>query len=76
MVLATLDTFKNLLTQYRATLQDNDASDWSAAAREWAVSSGLISGTDAETFNGEWEDFLAREQMVTILYRFHQMINK
>lgn len=72
----TLETFSGLMKQYRATLNDNDASEWSAAAREWAVSNGLISGTDAGKFNGAWEDFLTREQMAQLLYNFAKWIGK
>lgn len=38
----TLDTFKKLMNEYRAELQDNDAGAWSEEARNWAVSVGLM----------------------------------
>lgn len=71
----TLTEFQSMFNQLRANLQDNDASEWSKEAREWAVENGLVNGTDADKFNGAWEDFLTREQLVTILYRFSKMQN-
>lgn len=58
----------------RKELQDNDSSAWSAEAREWAVSSGLIQGSGSDNYM--WEDLLTREQMVTLLYRFAQMMGR
>ena len=63
-----LDRFKELLKEYRAELQDNDSSEYSEKAREWAVDNKLITGSGAENFM--WEDILTREQFVTVLYRF------
>lgn len=75
----TLDTFKKLMNEYRAELQDNDAGAWSEEARNWAVSVGLIAGT-GKMANGEqnyaWADMLTREQIAMLLYRFAQMIGK
>ena len=65
--------FKELWLEMREELQDNDSSEYSAEAREWAVRTGLVTGGDADTFNGMWEDVLTREQMVTVLYRFAKM---
>lgn len=71
--------FSELFTEMRKDLQDNDAGSWSEAARQWAVSTGLING-NGTTINGEpncmWADFLTREQLVTVLYRFAQMMGK
>ncbi len=68
--------FKELWAEMRKELQDNDAGKYSEEARAWAVSSGLIRGSG--TVNGEpnymWEDILSRQQMITILYRFSQMM--
>lgn len=70
----TLAEFQAMFNQLRATLKDNDASEWSKEAREWAVETGLISGTSTGEFNGAWEDFLTREQLVTILYKFYKLM--
>ena len=70
-----LETFKNLWHEYRKELQDNDAGEYSAEARAWAVEKGIIAGGQAagEAFNGMWQDLLTREQMVTVLYRFAKL---
>lgn len=71
--------FKELWTEMRKELQDNDASSYSAEARQWATGSGLIAG-NGTTIDGEpncmWGDVLTREQFVTVLYRFAQMMGK
>ena len=71
--------FNEMFANMRKALQDNDAGKWSEAAREWAISTGLIAG-NGTTINGEpncmWADFLTREQLVTVLYRFAQMMGK
>lgn len=73
-----LDGFKKLWAELRKELQDNDAGQYSADAREWAVSTGLIQGNG--TINGEpnymWEDILSRQQLITILYRFAKMLGR
>jgi len=65
--------FKELWSEMRNELQDNDSSKWSEEARNWATSTGLIAGNGTE-INGEpnymWADVLTREQFVTVLYRF------
>ncbi len=71
-----LSAFKELWSQLRAELQDNDASDYSRQARQWAVEQGLISGVSDGAFNGSWQDYLTREQLVTVLYRFAQMLEQ
>ena len=67
---AEAERFAQLMAQYRAGLQDNDAASYSEAARQWAVEQGLIRGSSSGAFNGMWEDFLTREQVVVLLYRF------
>lgn len=74
-----VNRFKELWTEMRKELQDNDASSYSAEARQWATASGLIVG-NGTTINGEpncmWSDVLTREQFVTVLYRFAQVMGK
>ena len=70
--------FTELWNEMRKDLKDNDAGQWSQEARDWAISSGLIqgSGTTKEGDpNAMWEDLLTREQLVTVLYRFYQIMN-
>ena len=75
----TLDTFKELMKEYRAELQDNDCGTWSKEARAWAISNGLINGPGTEV-NGEpnyaWADQLTREQAAALFYRFAKLMGK
>lgn len=68
--------FKKLFNQMRQELRTNNAGSWSKEARDWAVSTGLVQGTSDGEFNGAWEDLLTREQLVTVLYRFAQIMGK
>ena len=40
----------------------------------WAIKTGLMQG--GGDGNYMWQDFLTREQLVTVLYRFAQMMGK
>lgn len=68
--------FAELFVELRKALQNNKCSEYSLAARNWAISNGLIVG-NGTLENGEpnymWQDFITREQMVTVLHRFVQM---
>lgn len=68
--------FEELMHEYRKTLQDNDSNMYSEAARSWAVEAGLVTGGSSTEFNGMWQDFLTREQLVTVLYRFAKLMGK
>ena len=68
--------FKELWTEMRNELQDNESNSYSAEAREWAVNNKIIQGSPDGEFNGMWEDMMTREQFVTVLYRFAKMIGK
>ena len=71
----TLERFEELFNEMRKKYQDNDSSEYSKEAREWAISKGLIKGNGE--INGEanylWKDFLSREQFVTMLYRYAKL---
>lgn len=71
--------FKELFSEMRKELQDNDSGSWSAEDRAWAISNGLIVG-NGTVINGEpnymWADFTTREQMTTLLHREEQRIMK
>ena len=73
------ERFAELFNEFRKGLQDNDSGAYSEQARQWATSVGLIAG-NGTTINGEpncmWQDFMTREQFVTVLYRFAQMLGK
>lgn len=64
-----LDKFKALWLEMRKELQDNDSSEYSQEAREWAVSNGLVQGD--ESGSCMWEDLMTREQFITVLHRYH-----
>ncbi len=71
--------FKTAMEAHRKELRDNDSGDWSAEARKWAVDTGLIAGNGTApdgSPNFMWEDQLTREQLVTVLFRFAQMMSK
>ncbi len=71
-----IQEFRKLWIAMREGLQDNDCSTWSQDARDWAISNGLMQGGNKT--NGEpnymWEDVLTREQFITVLYRFAQLM--
>lgn len=71
--------FTELWSEMRKSLQDNDAGEYSQEARDWALSTGLIAG-NGTTVDGQpncmWQDVMTREQFVTVLYRFAQMMGK
>lgn len=64
------EMFRVAMSAFRAELRDNDASAYSAEARQWARDTGLIAGSSSTEFNGMWEDFLTREQAATLFFRF------
>lgn len=73
-----LNEFAQLFDELRKTLQDNDCGAYSQEAREWALRNGLIAG-NGTMINGSpncmWQDFLTREQFVTVLHRFYQLMS-
>jgi len=73
------EMFKSYLAKYRGEVRDNDASAYSEEARIWSVAMGLIAGggngADGKP-NYMWEDFLTREQFVTVLYRFAKIMGR
>ena len=70
------EMFKAAMAEYRKSLQDNTASQYSEDARKWAVDNGLVKGGSTAEFNGMWRDFMTREQNVTLLYRYHELFDK
>ena len=70
------ETFTELFREMRKDLQDNDCSDWSEAARQWAVNNGIVQGgapLPDGSANFMWQDMMTREQFVTVLYRFAKL---
>lgn len=67
---------KKIIAQGNKEKQDNDSGDWSADARSWAITFGIVNGIgngpDGNP-NYAWEAPVTREQMVTMLYRFAKL---
>ena len=75
----SFEKFMEYMNQYRGSIQDNDSGTWSQEARDWAVRTGMVAGMGTLPTgepNYAWEDFLTREQMAMLLYRFAQMMGK
>lgn len=71
--------FHELWLEMRKQLQDNDNSAYSAEAREWAIANGIIKGSGTlpdGSPNYMWEDVPTREQLITTLFRFAQLMGK
>lgn len=66
--------FSTAMSEYRKSLQDNDAGTWSKESREWASNVGLIQGSN--TGNFMWEDFLTREQAASLMHRLYNMVSE
>ena len=66
------EMFKKAMSDYQASLRDNDAGSWSKADREWAVANGLFQG-NGETVDGQpnmmWASPITREQLAAVLHR-------
>ena len=62
----TQEEFNNLVAGYLAQLAQSQPSDWSAAARNFCESNGIING-DSDG-NKRYRSFLTREELITVLY--------
>lgn len=70
----TSKEFERRMQEYRKALQENAAGPWSQVAREWAVETGLVQGGSDGAYM--WQDFMTREQLVTVLHRFARQMGK
>lgn len=74
-----VNRFAELMKEYRKTLQDNDQGSWSKEGVQFCIDNGLIAG-NGTTINGKpnymLSDYLTREQMCVLLFRFAQMMGK
>lgn len=71
--------FNEMFKTYRKDLQDNDCNAYSAEAREWAIKNGILTGAGTDSKgnpNYMYADFMSREQMITVLYRFAKLMGK
>lgn len=68
----SLKDFSKLFFSFRAQLQSEPPGIWSGEARAWAEDIDLIQGgTDGSKM---YRDFLTREQMVVLLFRFFRYL--
>lgn len=70
---------KKIIAQGNKEKQDNDSGAWSADARSWAITFGIVNGVGTfpdGTPNYAWEAPVTREQMVTMLYRFAKLLKE
>lgn len=72
----TVEQISELWEKLMEPLRDNDAADWSEAARSWAVENGLIVGDGGAQPNYQWQAPLTREAMCVLLYRFARLVGK
>lgn len=61
------EQWKEYMERYRKELQAREGSTWSEAARNWAIQTGLVSGSDAGYM---WQDFLTREQAAALFQKY------
>lgn len=73
----SMDTFrKDVAQEMSKTEKDDNASSWSAEARRWAISTGLVKGVGTNedgSIDYAWQEHITREQMVTLLHRYSQL---
>lgn len=65
----TQEKFNEMMNVYLTQLAMKDASPWSAEARAWCESNGIING-DANG-NRMYKKYLTREEIAAIIYRLH-----
>lgn len=63
--------FNTMMERYMADLAKQEPQAWSKTARDWAEANGLIRGNGVSM---AYQSPVTREELVTILYRFAQLI--
>lgn len=53
---------------------EDKPSEWAEEATEWAKAQGIVKGFGGDDMG--WQTPITREQLVTMLYRFAQLISK
>ena len=75
----TQEQFEQMFATMIGKLQDNDHSKFSEQARAWATHNGLLVG-NGSNIDGQpnmmWQAPMTREQLVTVLFRFAQLMGK
>ena len=75
----TQEQFEQMFATMTGKLHDNDHSKFSQEAREWATKNGLLVGNGSKIEgqpNMMWQAPMTREQLVTVLFRFAQLMGK
>lgn len=72
----TYDKFKEYMNQYFEEIRSLDGHAYSQEARDWSVETGIIKGTSHSEFDGDWQDYVTREMMVTMLKRFKDLLEQ
>ena len=73
------EKFEQMFAEMLKKRRDNDASPYSAEAREWAISVGLFVGGGTlpdGSPNYMWADYVTREQLATVLYKYARILGK
>ena len=65
----TQEKFNEMMNNYLIELAKKDASPWSADARAWCETNGIINGD--EHGNKMYKKFMTREELAAVIYRLH-----
>ena len=65
----TQEKFNEMMNNYLIDLASEEPGAWSAEARQWCESNGIING-DANG-NRMYKKYLTREEIAAIVYRLH-----
>lgn len=68
------ETFNAMADRYFQARKEMGVEDWSKEERDWATENEIIRGDDKGLF--AWKNFITREEMVIVLYRFYSLIKK
>lgn len=74
-----VNRFKELWTEMRKELQDNDQESWEKEGCDWCIKNGIMAGggtgSDGQP-NYMYHDLLTRGQMCVMLYRFAKLMGE
>lgn len=68
------EKFNQMMNVWLANRAKLEPSKWSKSARKWAESNGLITGYDNGVMG--YKNFITREELITILYKFYSFIKE
>lgn len=70
----TQEQFNTMMKTYLTGLSKEGGASWSEEARNWAISTGIVTGDG--NGNYQWKSHLTREQMAIMLKRFAELMGK